>query len=51
MLKILNFINRIKEIFINFLKNKNSLMLTDGIDLMNYYSLIWLEYNLWCKKK
>lgn len=32
MLKILNFINRIKEIFINFFKNKNSLMLTDGIE-------------------
>lgn len=31
MLKILNFINRIKEIFIKFFKNKNSLMLTDGI--------------------
>lgn len=32
MLKILNFINKIKEIFIKFFKNKNSLMLTDGIE-------------------
>lgn len=32
MIKILNFINRIKEIFINFFKNKNALMLTDGIE-------------------
>ena len=32
MLKISSFINKIKEIFIGFFKNKNSLMLSDGIE-------------------
>lgn len=43
MLKILNFINRIKEIFIKFFKNKNSLMLTDGIE-NNEIEMIEDEY-------
>lgn len=43
MLKILNFINRIKEIFIKFFKNKNSLMLTDGIE-NNEFEMIEDEY-------
>lgn len=43
MLKILNFINRIKEIFIRFFKNKNSLMLTDGIE-NNEIEMIEDEY-------
>lgn len=43
MLKISNFINRIKKIFIRFFKNKNSLMLTDEIE-NNEIEIIEDEY-------
>lgn len=43
MLKISNFINRIKKIFIRFFKNKNSLMLTDEIE-NNEIEMIEDEY-------